>query len=68
MKQKKAICIIMLFLFYTIGYLRRDWRKGFYFSPAYTDNHKFTTEHNRQDVKENIYTHAFFFNPFFFFP
>lgn len=27
--------------------------------PAYTDENKFTTEHNRQDVKENIYRHAF---------
>lgn len=42
-----------------IGHLRRDWRQGVNLFPAYTDENKFTTEHNRQDVKENIYRHAF---------
>lgn len=42
-----------------IGHLRRDWRQGVNMFPAYTDENKFTTEHNRQDVKENIYRHAF---------
>lgn len=42
-----------------IGHLRRDLKQGVYLFPAYTDEHEFTTEHNRQDVKENIYRHAF---------
>lgn len=42
-----------------IGHLRRYWRQGVNLFPAYTDENKFTTEHNRQDVKENIYRHAF---------